>query len=120
MPKDKIEQYIMEIIEKYTPILLLQRHIFEIEKAPASQKAFMECLSNYPCLDATIRYSEECITEWKKGKDIVPYILHEMCHLLTEPLYTKAVYRYVTKDEISDERENLTELICNIIIKNKL
>lgn len=110
----------MGVIEKYIPILLLQRHTFEVEKGTEDQKSFMECVPNYPYLNATLKYSNECVKDWKKGKDIVPYILHEMCHLITESLYVKAIRRYSGKDEILDERENLTDLICNIVVKNKL
>jgi len=119
MTKD-IEKYIMNVIEKYIPILLLQRHTFEVKKGVEDQKSFMECLPNYPYLNATISYSKECVKGWKKGKDVVPYIVHELCHLITEPLYAKGIGRYATKDEILDEREELTDLICNIVIKNKL
>ena len=120
--KDKIrfEKYLMGIINKYSPILLLQRHTFEIEKGTENLKATMECVCNYPYLNATIKYSDKAVKEWKEGKDIIPYIVHEMCHLHTDPLYCKAINRYVSKDEILDERENLTDLICNIVIKNKI
>lgn len=115
----ELEKHVMGIIEKYTPILLLQRHTFEIKKGTKNPEALAECIFNYPYLNATIHYSDKCVKEWNEGKDIVPYIVHEMCHLITDPLYAKATSRYVSKDEIEDERENLTDLICNIIIKGK-
>ncbi len=121
MSEKKFKQYVMGIIEKYTPILLLQKYTFEIKKGGLEDpKAFMESLYNYPYLNATIKYSDECIKEWKDRKNIIPYIVHEMCHLITDPLYTKATTRYASRSEIEDERENLTDLICNIIIKMKI
>lgn len=111
-----IEDAIKGIIAEYVPKLLLQRHTFEVKKGVDDQKSFMECLPNYPYLNATIAYSKECEEEWKKGKDIVPYVVHEMCHCVTEPLYCKAIGRYAGKNEILDERENMTDWICNIVI----
>lgn len=47
-------------------------------------------------------------------------LIHEYIHPLTDPLYCKARSRYVTHDELNDEREALTDHIANIIIKANL
>lgn len=54
---------------------------------------------------------------FREGVDLTPYILHELCHLLTDPFYAKATNRYATHTEINDERELLTDIMCNIILK---
>lgn len=77
----------------------------------------MECKYNYPYLNVTIRYSEEFEERWGKGEDMTPFIVHEMCHPITDPLYSKATERYASNTEILDERENLTDYICNIALK---
>jgi len=89
----------------------------QIEKIANS---ILECVFNYPYLNVTIKYSDKVVDKWKNGKDIVPYLVHEMCHPITDPLYTKANSRYVSVDEILAEREKLTDYICNIVIKNKI
>lgn len=76
----------------------------------------MECVFNYPYLNVTINYSEKALKEWSSGKDMTPYVVHEMCHPITDPLYAKATARYTSRDEITDERELLTDLICNIAL----
>ncbi len=113
------EKYITRIIDKYIPILLLERHTFEIERGVSKSTAHFQCKCNYPYLNATICYSEQSFKDWNSGIDQIPYIVHEMCHLITDPFYCKANQRYVSENEILDERENLTDLICNIVIKNE-
>lgn len=115
--KKQFEKYIYSIINKYVPKLLLQRHIFEVKFGTKDENTLMECKFNYPYLNVTISYSEDTFKKWINKEDVIPYIVHEMCHPITDPLYCKATARYVSKDEILDERENLTDLICNIVLK---
>lgn len=114
----KFERYVYSVIKKYSDILLLQQHTFEIKNKLENQEALMECVFNYPYLNVTLHYGEKVFQKWKRGEDIIPYIVHEMCHPITDPLYSKALARYTTRDEINDEREKLTDYICNIVIKN--
>ena len=109
----------MVIVNRFIPILLLQRHTFELERNAEgdNSNAFMLCTFNYPYLNVTIKYSQKAFQEWRNGKDMTPYIVHEMCHPITDPLYAKSTSRWSTHDEIKDERENLTDLICNIVLK---
>ena len=111
------KQRIMEIIAKYTPVLLLQRHTFEVRCGVENKDSVAECVFNYPYLNVTIKYGDKCVEKFKNGEDLAPYIVHEMCHVITDPLYAKAISRYVGQDEIRDERENLTDMICNIVLK---
>lgn len=120
MKNKKIEKEIMRIIKKYQPVLLLQRNTFKLEYPTSNNEALAECVFNYPYLNITIRYSDKLIKSFNKKEDITPYIIHEMCHVITDPLYSKATDRYVSRNEILDERELLTDYICNIIVINKL
>lgn len=115
----QFEGHIHSIIKKYVPILLLQRHTFEVERGAEDDGGYMSCVFNYPYLNVTIRYSEKAFIEWKKGKDMTPYVVHEMCHPITDPLYAKATSRWASHDEVRDEREQLTDLICNIVLQKK-
>ena len=116
----KVEKRIWEVIEKYRSILLLNMHTFTLKYPTENKNATAECIFNYPYLNVTINYSDKLIEMFEEGKDIVPYIVHEMCHVITDPFYAKAESRYASKDEILDERELLTDYICNIVIINKL
>lgn len=120
MVNKKIEKYILQVIKKYQPLLLLQRNTFELEHPTTNPDALMECVCNYPYLNVKLKYSDNLIKDYKRGRDIVPYIIHEMCHVITDPLYCKATERYVSKNEILDERELLTDYICNILVINKI
>jgi len=117
---NQIKNKVLSIIKKYQPILLLNRNTFEIKYPVSNNEAVAECESNYPYLNVTIRIGDKLIKMLNDGEDVEPYIVHELCHVITDPLYYKAIYRYTTKDEINDERELLTDYICNIIIINKL
>ena len=116
----KFESYVYGVIKKYSKILLLDKHTFEIKNKLEEPKALMECVFNYPYLNVTINYGDSIVKKWLDKEDIIPYIVHEMCHPITDPLYCKAGARYVSADEIKDERERLTDYICNIVIINKL
>jgi len=122
------ETYLLKIIGKYVPILLLQKNTFKIRKSevsdwedhPAFDTSYFGCLFNYPYSDVTIIYSEEAFNDWvRENTDMESFIIHEMCHVLTDPLYSKATKRYITKEAIEDEREILTDHICNIVLKRE-
>lgn len=112
--KDFIK-WIKAQISFYSPILNIVGQDIEVEFDESVN--FMEISFTYPYLEPTIRFSEKSFGEWQMGKMKKDRILHELCHILTDPLYCKATYRYASKDEINDERERLTDTIC-IIIKN--
>ena len=117
----EFEEYCLEQIKKYIPILMLQRHTFELKYGVEHEGSLMECVNNYPYLNAKFSYSNKAVERWKeKRENVIPYIIHEMCHLITDALYNKATARYVTLDEIRYERELLTDYICNIVVNNKL
>ena len=113
----EFETLVLKIIAKYVPVLLLQRYTFEIRKGVDNPTAIFECKLIYPYLDSTIHYSEKAITFWRNKGNLTPYVIHEMCHLITDPIYVKAMGRFSSQKEVEDEREMLTEHICNIVLK---
>ena len=115
--REQFETYLLKVIDEYIPVLLLQKYTFEVKKGVADKKASFESLYHYPYLNVTIKYAESAFKEWKQGIDLIPYIVHEMCHPITDPLYSKAISRYASREEILDEREMLTDHICNIVLK---
>ena len=114
----KIEKQFVDWIKKqikiYKPILGLDLQNVDVERGDCE---FMDITCAYPYIDNTIKYSDKAIDAWRKGELLSDRILHELCHIITDPLYCKAIVRYVGKHEIEDERENLTDKI-SIIIRN--
>ncbi len=69
----------------------------------------------YPYIDSCIGFSQSAFDAWVKGEMTKDRILHELCHIITDPLYSKAVSVFRTKDEVEDERERLTDTITMIV-----
>lgn len=110
-----IESYIFNITNRYKNKLFINQFTFELSYKDTKDFIFeIDCC--YPYLNAKITYSDEAIKMFNDSKNLTPYILHELCHLLTDPLYYKANRRYVSENEILNERERLTEIICNIVL----
>ena len=107
------KQWIRTSIDFYAPILGLQLHRVKIEKD--AKESYLAITCNYPYLDPTIKFSDDAFKTWQKGGMKRDRILHELCHILTDPFYVKAIYRYTGKDEITDERERLTDTIAAIV-----
>ncbi len=116
----KYEKYLMNLIKKYQPILLLDKFTFQLELDDDDDNYFANSF-RYPYLNAVIYYSKKSFKDWKKNKkDMTNYIIHEMCHSITDPLYSKSLERFTSRSEVENERELLTDYITNIIIKNNL
>lgn len=109
-----LEKHALGIIKRFQPKLLAQQYVYSVSFGKGAE--FWECVFNYPYLNVDIHYSERAFKDWCGGKDVTPYVLHEMCHAITDPFYAKATDRYSSKNEIRDERERLTDLICNIVL----
>lgn len=116
MRRESFEKHILKIINQYAPRLGLANYLFEAE-LNNKETTYMACKFIYPYMNATIWFSDESLGDYKKGKDMKPFILHELCHLLTDPFYSKATQRYTTQTDLENERERLTDCICNILLK---
>ena len=118
MKKDiKFEKYAIEKLKKIQKILLLE-DFYPLKIEPSKSRA-SESEFSYPYKSINIRYSQDLLDDFKK-KDFVSVnavLVHEMFHPVTDGLYSKATDRYVTKNEIEDERERLTDHLANIISK---
>lgn len=109
---DHAEEYIKNIIDKYATKLGLGHFRFIVKNSDCS---YLECDTNYPYNDVEIGYSDSFANSVKEGNNVEYHVLHELCHPITEPLYRKAIQRYVSSNEILDERERLTDMISTII-----
>lgn len=120
MKSKEFEKYVESIFEKYKNKLLIADRTFEIKYGLSNSDALMESRTAYPYLSIILDYGDEVVDKWKKKDKTVKWvIIHELCHTITDPLYCKAITRYVSKDEIEDERERLTDKIANIVLFNE-
>lgn len=114
--KAQFKKHLQTIIDRYVPILGLERHRISI-KEDDDPDSYFACTFRYPYLDFTVLYSGKSFLDWAKGRDITHYVVHELCHQLTDPLYSKATHRFVSQKEIENERELLTDVISNIVLR---
>jgi hypothetical protein len=114
--KDFIK-WINDLIILYKPILGLELQRIKVTKDKETK--YLSIKFTYPYLDPTINFSNEAFEDWKEGKLEEDSILHELCHCLTDPLYSKAFERFTSHNEIEDERERLTDKIA-VIVRNLL
>jgi hypothetical protein len=116
------EKWATPILNKLQDTLLL--HDFQplTIEAKYDIRVVAQCELNYPYKSITIQYSESLLKDWVAGKKekVKGVLVHEMCHPITDPLYCKSTNRFVSKDEIEDERERLTDHIANILIRADL
>lgn len=113
--KKQFIEWIEEQVKYYKPFLGLELQRVAIEEDKDTEYLGIKFV--YPYLDPTIIFSEDAFKDFQDGKIPKDRILHELCHALTDPLYAKSVGRFVSKDEIQDERERLTDTIT-VIIRN--
>ena len=111
-----LEKHILKIVEKYKDSMFLNMYSFNVQYQPEETK-FMACKFSYPYLHCSIFYNIDAEKEFKEGKDMVQYVIHEMSHLITDPLYNIAFDRFLVKDTLENERERLTDWIANIVFK---
>jgi len=110
--------WIEQQIKFYSPYLGLQLHDVRVKrfsKQNDNPDDFLAIDCTYPYLDPNIRYSRKVFEEWAHGNVRKDRILHELIHIITDPLFCKAITRYVSQNEIKDEREKLTDTFAAII-----
>ncbi len=109
-------KWIEKYIDYYKPILGLSFQRIKVYLGE-DEEYLLKIQCSYPYNDPDIKYSKFCFKLWTEGKIYPDIVLHELLHIITDPLYCKAVSRYTTKDEIGDERERLTDNLT-LIIRN--
>lgn len=116
--RKEFESWAQKELEKWQQKLLLNDHTLSpIEKSDDNSS---KCVLRYPYKDIEIKYSEYVFECWKKRKknEATSILIHELCHVFTDPFYCKATSRYISKDDMEDERERLVDHITNIVTKN--
>lgn len=109
-------EWVEKQIEYYKPYLDINlQEILVMKAGDEDDVQYLGITCPYPYLEPVLKFSDTAIQEWKDGVLKPKAVLHELCHTLTDPLYFKAVKRYTTEGEISDERERLTEKLAVIL-----
>lgn len=109
------QKWIERMYDKYKSVLFIEKYSLKSEK---KQEGYLASRFNYPYLDIVIEYSEESINDWKKdSKSAERRIVHEFCHVITDPFYCVSV-GYSTKEQIENERERMVDHIAQIINKH--
>lgn len=111
----KYKKWIEEIFHKYKSILFIEKYHLKLEK---NNENYLACKFNFPYLDAVILYSDESIKHWREDKkNAERRIIHEFCHIITDPFYA-TVMGFPSKKQIEDARERLTDHIAQIVNKH--
>lgn len=115
----KLETWAAPILKKYKALLLLQDHTlsFSYDKKMRSDTV-MEHGFHYPYKSTDISYGDTAKKLWKEGKkkELREVLIHELCHSITDPLFSVGFDRFTSKDTLNNERERVTDHIANIII----
>lgn len=111
--KKDFKTWIEEQIEYYKPYLDLTLQKIDVKKDEDAD--FFSISLRYPYQEPRIYYTEKAEDDWKKGDFPKERVLHELLHHITDPLYVKAMKRFVTDTEIENERERLTDTLCVIL-----
>lgn len=118
MLKTKKEKYIFELIDKYRKIFQVENHEFDV--------VFADKKENMPLADIDHEQNYQRITIkiypilMEKGlNDIRETLIHEFCHILTDPICNQAHNlfsgKFVTQEQIMYNNEMSTSMIANIL-----
>lgn len=111
----KYEKWLYKQWAKWAPVLLIERHDVVFKR---DDNEYMTCSFNNPYLDIVITWSKASRKRWRRNKaEHLNDVVHEFCHIITNPLYGKATSRYLHREELEYEREQLTDHIRRIVYK---
>ena len=109
----KFIAWIEKLVKHYAPIMGLT--LYKITARKRDSEKYIAMTNRHPYQDNEILFTEKAMLDWEKGILGEQEIIHELCHILTDPLFNKATNRYVGQDDLNEERENLTDRIAIII-----
>lgn len=116
----KFLNYCLDHCWKLQKQLGLTNYRISIKQQPYKNKedwAF-QITPNSPYQNALLEWQLETYEEWKKDKKkIQRYLLHEVTHIVIEPLCKVGENRYVTKEHLVDVVEETTDKLTNILFK---
>lgn len=119
----EFEKWAKKNLAKLQSVLLLHDHVVSFEyDGEMTSPTLMQHGFNYPYKTTAIYYGDTALKKWaaKEKEELYNCLIHELCHSVTDPLYAKATSRYVSRGEVEDERERLTDHIANILVNLKV
>lgn len=113
MTKKDLHAEVRKLWGKYSKILHLTEFKPEF-KIDDNIEAMAQVSVSYPYKSPLVTLNSiKLIDAPKEEREQV--MIHEFIHLLTNPLYAKATTRYVSRNEVEDEREALTDHLTSIV-----
>lgn len=119
---EKFKKFTKDLVEKYRVMTFTGEYELDVKfnkKNKDNRVADIAIDTRY--LNATLTVYKLGYEEYKKRgrEDYAKIILHEICHLLTEPQYDDILKLYngkmLLKDTIEDTRERQTQRITNAL-----
>lgn len=117
MKNKKFEEWVLKQVKYYKPFLDINLQDIGVDFNKKTE--YLSISFTYPYLEPTILYSLRAVEDWKEKRLSKDKILHELCHIITDPFYSIALDRHASKEQIENERERLTDTL-QVIIKNLL
>lgn len=116
--KAQFEKWADGELLRYRKILLQEdKHLYSITPSGDESKSYS--YTRFPYKDIKIEYGEAVYDMWKSGKksEASRILLHEMIHPIVDPIMKYATDRFVTRETLVDQMEQLTDHFTNVIDK---
>lgn len=109
-----MKEWILKEMKKWQKVLHLEDMTLTVEYEKIN--AIMQAECRYPYKEIILKYHDAMVQEIKTNKQQAQRtVLHEMLHAVTDPLYSKGYSRFISENEIENEREAVTDKLTNII-----
>ena len=118
---DKFKSYTKKLVEEYRTLIFASEYEIDIKFEWEDSDNFAEIRIDTKYLNATLSIYKPLYKEYKANgkKAFAKIILHEICHLLTEPQYddTMKIFngKLLHNDTINDTRERQTQRVTNAL-----
>lgn len=107
-------------IADYQKKLLISQHYIVLTPKTDNERTMMQMCFRLPYLDPELGYNPSKVARyWPHDKTELKHVLiHELCHIVIDPLYGCAIDRHASRDEIERARETLTDHLAMIVMRN--
>lgn len=120
---EEFKKYVFDCISGLSDVLYVDGYEFRVvfnDSQPAGDMLmYADILVGSTYLEATINVYPSCFSMWEDGnrERIAHILLHELCHIHTDSLYSWARddARPSQKDFIIEENENLVERMARVV-----
>lgn len=117
MSTKTFEQWVRTQLDKYQKVLLLHDHTIYLEYKDLRASDMFEVSVRYPYKDVNVYYGPTALKEFKEKNhgELRVSVIHELVHVIVDPLYFIGVERYTTQDQLNNERERAVDHIAKVI-----